>query len=133
MHRLRTKRVLVFSLVLCLMLCEVCFERQSFQMLTGGSMCSETISEVRSQTSEKNTVFLENRFQQRQEAEGVFRQTGRRMGNRFVRKTVTALSCVNCLPQIFHSSLFIQSSRVYCYLNGSIELIRCTYKKDGKK
>ncbi len=133
MHRQQTRMNLCICLILTLLLCQWCVKGQEVKAISfAGNKC-EISSAVQIHPDDMLQLSSQERISGRSESEEVIRGMSRKTSSLYIRRELTGYSFVEFLPQIFHSTIFLQINQVSHNTSGHIELIRCIYQKDGKK
>lgn len=133
MRRFRLAKQISILLLLSILFCEICFNEEPYKTYSFSDAGGEITSSVRIHVKDVKQAVGRERLTGRQSAEGLLQRPSRRIINLTSRKTVFGLSFVDVLPQIFHSKIFLRNNRVTHDTNGHLVLIRCTFRKDGKK
>lgn len=133
MHSFKLKKRISVLLILTILFCEVCFDETPFKTYSFCASEGKIDSSVRIHTIKDKQVVYKEQLTQRQAARGMIRRSNRRVVHGSDRRSVSDLSFVDFLPQFFHSSVFLRNYKVCHNTSGHIGLIRCLYRKDGKK
>lgn len=127
--RVRISMLLIFSILIC----ELCFNELPVKAFSFSTSDCEITSSVRIGISKVKQTVSGERLTSRSVAREMIRRSSRRVFSFSGRKESVGLSFVDFLPQIFHSTIFLQNHKICHNTSGHIELIRCIYRKDGKK
>lgn len=133
MQRQTTKRNLCICLILTLLLCQCCIKGQEVRALSCAEKKCEISSAIQIHSDDLLQLLSEERIGSRDTSEDVIRGAGRKLSSLYIRRELTGFSYVEFLPQIFHSTIFLQTNQLSHNTSGHIDLIRCIYQKDGKK
>lgn len=133
MHRQQTRMNVCICLILTLLLCQWCVKGQEVKALSCAENKCEISSAVQISSADMLQLVDQERISGREESAEVIRGMSRKTSSLYVRRELTGVSFVEHLPQIFHSTIFLQNNQVPHNTSGHIELIRCIYQKDGKK
>lgn len=120
-------------IILSIVLSEMCFNEQPFITYSSATQNSEINSSVYIHIDRVKRVIGEERFRGSAESADVIRRTGRRVVNSFLKKTPYDLTFVDYLPQNHHSTTVRQRDEVSGGTSAHLAMIRCIYRKDGKK
>lgn len=133
MQRQAMKRNLCICLILTLLLCQCCIKGQEVSALSCAEKKCEISSAIQIHSDDLLQLLSEERIGSRDASEGVIRGLSRKISSLYIRRETTGISHVEYLPQIFHSTIFLQTNQLSHNTSGHIDLIRCIYQKDGKK
>lgn len=133
MHPAKRRLHVIVLLILSILLGEVCFDESQFKTYAFGASKSEITSGNQIHISKEKQEIRGERITGRSEAKEVLRRTNRRTSQLFGRRLITGFSFVDILPQLFHSTIYFQNNQICHNTSGHIVLIRCVYRKDGKK
>lgn len=136
MHNLRIQKHLMGFLILSILLCEMCFFIQSpnTSSFHVQYLHSNSVKHVNhAQISDGSKMVYEDRIAKSSDGPETFRKNEQRTLQSLIRRLSACLSTVEYLPHTFHSTLFLQFHNMTHNTSGHIPLIRCVYRKDGKK
>lgn len=133
MQRQTTKRNLCICLILTLLLCQCYVKGEEVRAYSYAEKKCEISSAVQIHSDDMLQLLSGERIGSRDEFEDVIRSVSRKISSLYIRRELTGCSCVEYLPQIFHSTIFLQINQLSHNTSGHIELIHCMYQKDGKK
>lgn len=131
MRRTVTRKRVGILLILSILLCEICLNEQPFQTYFFATPDCEISSSV--QIHKEKGVICEQRLTGRTVTGEILRRMNRRVSDPVFRRSTVGFSFVDDLPQLFHSTIYLQTRRISPYTSGHMEIIRCIYQKDGKK
>lgn len=127
------RRQIHLFVILSILFCEICFSDQPLKTYSFFGSVSEISSGVQIHIDREKQVIGREQLKTGSEAREILRRTSRRTIHSLIRRMPAGFSNVDFLPQIFHSSIFLQNNEVCHNTSGHIALIRCIYRKDGKK
>lgn len=133
MRRYKLARQISIVLFISIMLCEICLNEIPFKAYSFCDADGRITSSVRLHVNDVKQMVGRERLTGRSVTEGFLQRPSRRNFNFASRRTIIGLSFVDILPQMFHSTVFLRNNRVTHNTSGHMELIRCLYRKDGKK
>lgn len=132
MRRVEFRENVIALFIFSIIVCSVCLEHVPARTTVYQGAANTISSDVRMEESKMSHAICGERFSQRAEARSLVRSAGRRIGG------VTKFSFLGMLFREFFSQAFPLSATLRNYgidhiVSGHIRLLRCIYRKDGKK